>query len=258
MRKILWLSGLLALWLGAPFCANAQPSNLILLRNVNVAAATDNTRIEFRFNRTPNERGVTYQGDFVQVELPDTYVALPKQWINVGDGIIRNIFLYQWNDTTVRMRLFTPGKAEDLKDKIRFSQEGKRIFIQYNIPSENEASTMPGLTKGDNGGKEHENVIPAQAGIQNAGRGLDSHFRGNDGQLEGFASEAPMSRRPTKVDENKPSIPPLEKGDKGGFDPGFSGEVSAANPAANDLQAAASSESQEPPAPQPSEDIKLT
>ena len=32
-----------------------------------------------------------------------------------------------------------------------------------------------GLTKGS------ENVIPAQAGIQNDGRDLDSHFRGNDG-----------------------------------------------------------------------------
>ena len=43
--------------------------------------------------------------------------------------------------------------------------------------------------------KKHENVIPAQAGIQNAGRGLDSHsplttcgdkLRGNDGHTEGF------------------------------------------------------------------------
>ncbi len=28
--------------------------------------------------------------------------------------------------------------------------------------------------------QEYENVIPAQAGIQNADRGLDSHFHGND------------------------------------------------------------------------------
>ena len=34
--------------------------------------------------------------------------------------------------------------------------------------------------------KKRENVIPAKAGIQNADRGLDSHFRGNDGQLEEF------------------------------------------------------------------------
>ncbi len=36
--------------------------------------------------------------------------------------------------------------------------------------------------------KERENVIPAKAGIQNAGRGLDSHFRGNDRNLETFSS----------------------------------------------------------------------
>src|SRR3990170_5374238 len=44
------------------------------------------------------------------------------------------------------------------------------------------------------------NVIPAQAGIQNAARGLDSHFRGNDGYVgdrrgfltpsKGFSSES--------------------------------------------------------------------
>ena len=33
------------------------------------------------------------------------------------------------------------------------------------------------------------NVIPAEAGIQNEGKGLDSHLRGNDGELEGFSSE---------------------------------------------------------------------
>jgi hypothetical protein len=37
--------------------------------------------------------------------------------------------------------------------------------------------------------KDHENVIPVEAGIQNAGRGLDSHLRGNDGQLEGFSDD---------------------------------------------------------------------
>ncbi len=41
--------------------------------------------------------------------------------------------------------------------------------------------------------EEHGNVIPAQAGIQNAGRGLDSHFRGNDGQLEAFSDEVIIS-----------------------------------------------------------------
>ncbi len=34
------------------------------------------------------------------------------------------------------------------------------------------------------------NVIPAQAGIQDAGRGLDSHFRGNDGHLGVFSEES--------------------------------------------------------------------
>ncbi len=40
------------------------------------------------------------------------------------------------------------------------------------------------------GTKRHENVIPAKAGIQNTGKALDSHFRGNDGQLEVFSGKA--------------------------------------------------------------------
>ena len=225
MRKILWLSGLLALWLGAPFCANAQPSNLILLRNVNVAAATDNTRIELRFNRTPNEKGITYQGDFVQIELPDTYVDPPKQWVNVGDDIIRNIFLYQWNDTTVRMRLFTPGKAEDLKDKLRFSQEGKKIFIQYNIPFEGEASASPGLTKDD------QNTLPVDSGSggrDRVGMGVSE----GQGQTGGLKSET------------------------GGGDLLPAGAVLASPVSA--IPEGLPAPEEQPPAPQPSADIKLT
>ena len=225
MKKILCLSGLLALWLGASLCAGAQPSNLILLRNVDVVTAIDITRIELKFNKVPNEKGISYEGDFVQIEFPDTYVGPPKQWINVGDDIIKNIFLYQWNDTTVRMRLFTPGKAEDLKDKIRLSKEGKRIFIQYNIPLENETSTSPGSQRGI---KIEGRVIARAEGpkqsLNVAGFGIASH-------------------------------PPDARNDNAEV---FSGEMSAANPVANEPQAAGSREGQEPPAPQPSADIKLT
>ena len=57
---------------------------------------------------------------------------------------------------------------------------------------DNETFMSPYLTK------KHGNIIPAQAGIQNDGRGLDSHsplktcgdkFRGNDGHLEVFSNE---------------------------------------------------------------------
>src|SRR3972149_6539366 len=65
------------------------------------------------------------------------------------------------------------------------------------------------------GTKEDENVIPAQAGIQNAGRGLDSHFRGNDGHVEAFSSETPMSRSPVahhdwRADDAQESVAPAE------------------------------------------------
>jgi len=46
---------------------------------------------------------------------------------------------------------------------------------------ENETLMNLGLTR------EHENVIPAKAGIQNSDRDLDSHLRGNDEYLGVFS-----------------------------------------------------------------------
>ncbi len=68
----------------------------------------------------------------------------------------------------------------------RLMKEIENSHPHLNPLPEGEEITLPFKGRGT---KEHENVIPAQAGIQNAGRVLDSHFRGNDGQLERFSGE---------------------------------------------------------------------
>ena len=58
------------------------------------------------------------------------------------------------------------------------------------------------------GTKEQENVIPAKAGIQNGGRGLDSHLRGNDGQLAEDGS--PVAHHDWRADDGQESVTPAE------------------------------------------------
>ncbi|HKZ71516.1 MAG TPA: flagellar hook-length control protein FliK [Nitrospirota bacterium] len=54
--------------------------------------------------------------------------------------------------------------------------------------------------------EEHENVIPAQAGIQNAGSDLDSHLRGNDGHSGDTREDAAAG---LFTDQGRISIPGL-------------------------------------------------
>lgn len=120
------------LTLGTSQYSAAQPAKLTLLKNVDVVTSAEGSRIELRFNGTPHENGIIYGEGFLQVEFPDTYISPPKQRINVEDNIVKDIFVYQFDESTVRARIFTLGKAENLKDKIRLSREDNKIIILYN------------------------------------------------------------------------------------------------------------------------------
>lgn len=141
MKKILCLSILLILLLTAYRYSMAESVKLTLLQNIDVATSGGTTKIELSFNGTPNEKGVSYREDFVQLEFSDTYVEPAKQWIDVEDETVKNIFLYQLDETTVRARFFTVGKAGGLKDKINLLREENKIIITYNVASEAGRST---------------------------------------------------------------------------------------------------------------------
>lgn len=133
MKKILWLSILLTLLLTAYQYSIAESTKLTLLKDIDVMTSVDKTKIELRFNGTPSEKGISYRENFMQLEFSDTYVEPAKQWINVEDETVKNIFLYQLDETTVRARFFTIGKAWRLKDKINLLREENKIIITYNV-----------------------------------------------------------------------------------------------------------------------------
>ncbi len=89
------------------------------------------------------------------------------------------------------------------------AQKGDAIRVLWGFAEETPMSR--GLTK------EHRNVIPAEAGIQNAGKALDSHLRGNDGQTEGLLVETQMPLQSTKEQERPhPHHNPLPEGEENG------------------------------------------
>lgn len=109
----------------------ARPAELARLNNINIATAVDNTKIELTFNGKPGPEKVQYRDDFVQVEFPETYTDPAKQWLNVEDGIVKNLFVYQFDANTVRVRLFTYDGAVHLKGRIRISRGNNGLIIRY-------------------------------------------------------------------------------------------------------------------------------
>lgn len=138
MKKVLYLFLFLILLQVVFQYSVAQAARLILLENVNVVASGDSTRIDLKFDKGPGDNKITYREDFVQIEFSDAYVHPAKQWIEVEDGVVKNIFAYQFDDTTIRIRLFTYEKAENLKGRISLSPEDNKIAIHYKVLSAHE------------------------------------------------------------------------------------------------------------------------
>ena len=93
------------------------------------------------------------------------------------------------------------GRGLDSHSPLTTGGDKFRENDEYADASSGETAMSQGVTKGD------DNVIPAQAGIQNAGRGLDSRLRGNDGHLEKLSSEPGDTRG-----KGTPGVTPSEAG----------------------------------------------
>ncbi len=131
MKRILTVFLSLILLAGLRQSSQAEPANLTLLNDINISSSVDNTKIELKFDGKPRQEKILYHDDFVQIEFPDTYTDPPKQWHKVEDDIVKNIFVYQFDTTTVRVRLFSYGKAKSLKDRIKISKANNGLVIHY-------------------------------------------------------------------------------------------------------------------------------
>lgn len=150
MKKVLLPLILVGILMGWVRYSMAEVASQVLLNDIDVITSADNTRIELRFEGTPGEYVTSYRDNFLQVELHDTYIKPPKQWINVKDGFFKNVFMHQFDNKTVRARFYSAsGKAINIQDKIKFSNEGDRIVLQYNISGGVPAGSTGSVVKSD-------------------------------------------------------------------------------------------------------------
>src|SRR3990170_5202118 len=131
MKKILSVLTLLTLLVASYQPSVAKPANLAMLNDINIAASANNTEIEIKFDVKPGDEKILYRDDFVQIELPGTYTDPPKQWLKVEDEFVKNIFVYQFDANTVRVRLFTYGKAVNMRDRISIGKSDNSLMISY-------------------------------------------------------------------------------------------------------------------------------
>lgn len=131
MKKILSFLILLTWMLALNQSSLAKPVNLIMLKDIRIATSVENTKIELKFDGKAGREKVLYQDDFVQIEFPETYTDPAKQWLKVEDDIVKNIFAYQFNENTVRIRLFTYDKAVHMRGRIIISRVDNDLIIRY-------------------------------------------------------------------------------------------------------------------------------
>ncbi|OGW15712.1 MAG: flagellar biosynthetic protein FliO [Nitrospirae bacterium GWA2_42_11] len=147
----------------------ARPGKPALLKDIDIMTSIDGTRIELQFIGIPDERGITHQKDFIQLEFSNAYIDPPKKWLDVNDETVKKLFVYQFNRDTVRARFFTNGKPEDLIDRIKLSRKDGKVVIYYSIQEVNSALPVEVVAKTANT-KADENPPPLNPLPQREGR----------------------------------------------------------------------------------------
>lgn len=139
MKRSLWVFIILILPLLSPDYSFARPYKPALLKEIDIVTSIDDTRIELQFIGIPDEKGITHQKDFIQIEFSNAYIDPPKKWLDINDETVKKLFVYQFNRDTVRARLFTNGNPGDMIDRVKLSREGSRVVISYSIKETNSA-----------------------------------------------------------------------------------------------------------------------
>src|SRR3990172_11300691 len=129
MKRMLIVFLSLILLAGLQQSSMAKPANLTLLNDIHIATSVDNTKIELKFDGKPSQEKILFHNDFVQLEFPDSYTNPAKQWMKVEDDIVKNIFVYQFDTNTVRVRLFTYDKAVNMRGRISISKANNGLMI---------------------------------------------------------------------------------------------------------------------------------
>jgi len=200
MKRMLIVFLSLILLAGLQQSSMAKPANLTLLNDIHIASSVDNTKIELKFDGKPSQEKILFHNDFVQLEFPDSYTSPAKQWLKVEDDIVKNIFVYQFDTTTVRVRLFTYNKAKSLKDRIRFNRAGNGLTILYGQGMAKNMSDKQPPVEVETSKKVEDASLSQDSDLPVSDKGV-----GNDTNMTDLIKEASLPGKQETV-EAKPAL----------------------------------------------------
>ncbi len=73
---------------------------------------------------------IEYVNDIVQLSLKGVSIY-PAKILPIEKGLVTKIFAYQYSPKVVRCRFSVKGKAEDFKNKLKISPEGKVLGVHF-------------------------------------------------------------------------------------------------------------------------------
>ncbi len=94
---------------------------------------------------------VDYVRDIVQFSISNATIY-PAKMMHADQAVFSKVFAYQYSPSLVRIRFSVENNAEQFKNKIKWSIEGKKISIQFSAPAapvakiDNEKSLLEKIT----------------------------------------------------------------------------------------------------------------
>jgi flagellar biogenesis protein FliO len=120
-----------------------------------------------------NQVRTEFFNDIVQVVLTDAAVY-PAKISSVRGGQLLKIFAYQYAPKLVRCRFTVKGKAEDLKDKLQVTTNGKLLTVRFLDGTQASAPAAATTAKAEKADRPEKASAPAAARAEGASASAQS------------------------------------------------------------------------------------
>ncbi len=108
IKVIMTLAALLAMLAGYGDAYALNRFNTVIPEN-----SSDRFNLRFDFEKTPKAK-MTLLKKSIQIEVKDAFSVPSKNTIEVNEGGVKEIQVYQYNSRTLRIRIFPQGKLSDI------------------------------------------------------------------------------------------------------------------------------------------------
>ena len=138
----------------------ASLKDLSLIRHINITKNKGKIYINLEIRGTL-DYAITDGRDYIQIVFKHAYINPPKRIINLSSSDINKIFAYQYDNKTVRVRLYTNLSPQILRKKIQFTEDSHGLLLSY--------SNKPKAISKKLASQEHHTSLQNNTAILNPG-----------------------------------------------------------------------------------------